>query len=59
MVTKEEFEQFVSEIESLRDMLLEEIVKMRSEIEKIRYDLDDVKKELVNSGKIVITKRIN
>ena len=52
MAIKEEFGQLVSEFESLRDMAIEEITKIKSEIENIKEDLNDLKKELKYSKKI-------
>ena len=51
MVTKEEFEHFISEFESLRDLMLEEITKIKTEVESIREEFSDLKKELSSSGK--------
>ncbi len=52
MTIKEEFGQLVSEFESLRDMAIEEIIKIKSDIENINEDLNDLKKELAYSKKI-------
>lgn len=45
MVTKEEFGQFIAETESFRDMFMEELTKMRAEIEEIKETLNEVIKE--------------
>ncbi len=45
MVTKEEFGQFISEFESLRDTIFEEFSKMKTEIENLREDFEDFRKE--------------
>ena len=58
MVTNEEFGHFVSEFESLRDMVMEEFSKVRNELEIIREDLNELKEELMNSSKIISRKRI-
>jgi uncharacterized coiled-coil DUF342 family protein len=54
MVTKEEFGQFIAEFESFRDMVLEELTKLKSDIEDVNETLND----LVKETKVVITKRI-
>ncbi len=45
MVTKEEFGQFIAEVESFRDMMIEEIAKLKTEIEDIRETVNDIAKE--------------
>ena len=57
MVTKEEFGQLISEFESLRDLTIEEITKIKSDLEKITDELQDLKNELAAAGKIS-SKRI-
>lgn len=52
MVTKEEFGQLIAEFESLRDLTIEEIIKIKTDLEKISEELLDLKKELEASGKI-------
>ena len=54
MVTKEEFGQFISEVESFRDMFMEELSKLKSEIENIKETLNEVIKET----KVNVSKRI-
>ena len=58
MVTNEEFGQFVSEFESLRDMVMDEFSKVRTELENIKEDLSDLKSELISSSKIISKKRL-
>lgn len=58
MVTNEEFGQFVSEFESLRDLVMEEFSKVKNELEIIREDLNDLKSELMESSKIISKKRL-
>mgnify|MGYP002067486137 CR=1 FL=1 len=58
MVTKEEFGHLVSEFESLRDMVIEEITKIKTELETVKEDFEDLKRELESSAKISIKKRI-
>jgi BMFP domain-containing protein YqiC len=45
MVTREEFEQFIAEVESFRDMFMEELARMRAEIEKLNETVNDLIKE--------------
>jgi len=59
LVTKEEFEHLISEIEAFRDMMTEEIEKLRTELEKMRDDFDELKESLGESGKIIVKKRIS
>ena len=58
MVTNEEFGQLVSEFESLRDLVMEEFGKVRTDLENIREDLIELKSDLMDSSKIVSKKRI-
>ncbi|MBW2982624.1 hypothetical protein KY343_07100 [Candidatus Woesearchaeota archaeon] len=52
MVTKEEFGQFIAEFESFRDMMIEELSKLKTEIEDIKETLNEVIKETkVSVGK--------
>ena len=46
MVTKEEFGNFISEFESFRDIIIEELSKLKNEIENMREDFNDLRKEL-------------
>jgi len=54
MVTKEEFGQFIAEFESFRDFTLEELENLKTEMEKLKEDLNEIVKEM----KIPIKKRI-
>jgi len=54
MVTKEEFGQIIAEFESFRDMMLEELTKMKTEIEGIKETLND----LIKETKANVNKRI-
>ena len=54
MVTKEEFGQFVAEIESFRDMFMEELTKLKTEIE----DIKDTLNEIIRETKINVSRRI-
>ena len=45
MVTKEEFGQFISEFESFRDMVMEEMEKIKTDIEKLNETVNDLIKE--------------
>ena len=58
MVTKEEFGQLVSEFESLRDMTIEELTKIKTELESVKEDFEDLKREIEGSAKISLKKRI-
>ena len=54
MVTKEEFGQFISEVESFRDMFMEELTKLKTDIENIKDTLNEIIKET----KVNVSKRI-
>ena len=54
MVTKEEFGQFIAEFESFRDMFMEEISKLKSEIEDVKDTLNDI----IRETKVSVSKRI-
>jgi len=58
MVTKDEFGQLISEFESLRDMTIEELTKIKTELETIKEDFEDLKREIEGSAKISLKKRI-
>lgn len=58
MVTREEFGQFIAEFESFRDIMLEELGKLKTDLERLKDDFDELKKELADSGKIIIKKRL-
>ena len=58
MVTKEEFGQLISEFESLRDMVMEELTKIKTEVETIKEDFEDLRKELEGSAKISLKRKI-
>jgi len=58
MVSDEEFGHLVSEFESFRDIFIEEVTKLRTDIERLQQDLDDLKKELSSSGGITIKRRL-
>jgi len=58
MVTKEEFGQLISEFESLRDMALEELTKIKTEVESLKEDFEELKKELEGSAKISLKRKI-
>ena len=54
MVTKEEFGQFIAEVESFRDLILEELTKLKTEIEYLKDDVDEIAKQT----KIDVNKKI-
>jgi len=58
MVTKDEFGQLIAEFESFRDLISEEIGKLMSDLERIKDDVDDLKKDISESGKLVSNKKI-
>ncbi len=43
-VSKEEFGSLIAEYEGFRDMILDEMTKLREELENLREDLKDIKK---------------
>ncbi len=51
MVTKEEFGQFVAEVESFRDMILEELTKLKADVEDLKETMNDLVKETKVNGK--------
>lgn len=58
MVTKEEFGQLISEFESLRDMTMEEISKIKTDLANIKEDFEDLKREIEGNSKISLKRRI-
>ena len=54
MVTKEEFGQFIAEVESFRDMMVEELGKLKTEIENLKDGVEEIAKV----AKIDINKKI-
>lgn len=44
MVSNEEFGSLIAEYEGFRDILMDEIVKLREEIENIKEDLKELRK---------------
>ena len=54
MVTKEEFGQFIAEVESFRDMFIEELTKLKTDIENIKDMLSDV----VRETKVNVSRKI-
>jgi len=46
MVTKEEFGQFIAEFESFKDFLTEEMIKLKTEMEKLNETVNDLAKEV-------------
>ena len=57
MVTKDEFGQLISEFESFRDTIIDEITKIKTEQEKLKEEFDDLKKGLKVSAKISLSKK--
>ena len=58
MISEEEFGHLISEFESLRDMVIEETGKIKTELENIKDELNELKAELAGSGKINFSKKI-
>jgi len=54
MVTKEEFGHFIAEFEAFRDMAMEEIGNLKTEIEELKEDLE----EIINQTKVNLNKKI-
>ena len=54
MVTKEEFGQFIAEMESFRDIVMEELTNLRTELEKLQETVNDIARET----KVNINKKI-
>ncbi|HLC74234.1 MAG TPA: hypothetical protein VJH88_00080 [Candidatus Nanoarchaeia archaeon] len=46
MVSDEEFGSLLAEYEGFRDTLMDEIAKLREEIETIKEDLKDIRKSM-------------
>jgi hypothetical protein len=46
-----EFEHFISEFEAFKDIMLDQITSLRSDIEIISEKLDDIKKEAVSESR--------
>ena len=49
MVTKEEFGSLIAEYEGFRDMILDEIARLREDFENLREDFKDLKTTIQNS----------
>ena len=54
MVTREEFEQFIAEMESFRDMYMEELTKVKVDLERLRETVND----LIKETKVNVNKKI-
>lgn len=46
MVTADEFGQLVAEFESFKDIIIEELGKIKTDLEQLKDDLSDLKKDL-------------
>ena len=51
MVTKEEFGQVIEEFEEFRDLVLEDLNKIKSNIEELKENLGEIKSELKISSR--------
>ena len=51
MVTKEEFGQVIAEFEAFRDLVLEELSKMKNNMEELKENIEEVKSELKISSR--------
>ena len=49
MVTREEFGSLIAEYEGFRDMILDEMARLREDFENLREDLKDLKEVIRNS----------
>lgn len=45
-ISREEFESFIAEVESFRDTILDEFVKIRQDLEKLKYNVELVEEIL-------------
>ena len=59
MVTKEEFGQMIAEFESFREMISDEMEKLKTELENLQEDFIELKNDLIGSGKAISKKRLN
>jgi hypothetical protein len=50
-ISREEFEGFIAEVESFRDTILDEFTKLRADLEKIKYQLEELDEYVGQSGK--------
>ena len=57
MVTKDEFGQLINEFESFRDIIIEELAKIKTELEKLKEEFNDLKNDLKVSAKISLSKK--
>jgi len=46
MVTKEDFDQFIAEFETFRDMMFDSLTKMQMDIEYLQENVKELKKDL-------------
>ncbi len=51
MVTKEEFGQVIAEFEAFRDLVLEELNKIKNNMEELKEDISEIKAEIKISSK--------
>ena len=58
MVSDNEFGHLVSDFESFRDIFMDEIIKLKNELENLQQDFEDLKKELSGTGGITIKRRL-
>ena len=50
MVSDEEFGSFIAEFEGFRDSILDLIVELRSDVEKLRDEIEDLKDSKLGIG---------
>lgn len=54
----DELDMLINEFESLREILLDEVTKLKHDIENLRQDIDDLKHNLADSGIRLAKKRL-
>ena len=56
-ITREEFDSLIAEVESFRDLVLEELSKLRNDLEKINTSLEILEENLKDNN-IKLTSRL-
>lgn len=54
----DELDALINEFESLRDLLLDQIIKVKQDVENIKQDIIDLKQDLADSGVRLFKKRL-
>ena len=47
-ISREEFESFVSEVENFRETIIDEFVKIKEEMEKLKYMFESLEEDIKN-----------